>query len=219
METIIVIVLIFLFLLIGFIYFLRNIFSIKKKCDTTTQYAITLTNFYNSRGVNRQEFIQLMKNATIIQDYLGSEGYVRAQMPFEHNMPIDHYSIIRDGIPQLNAYFTVGLTSQADQIANYIAGTLYSKIGSYENELSTYKNSMKNPIKLFLTGIQQIVLIPIYILSWIGLFSNKTINKISELFIFKLLSGMLALIGIISSIMTIILGWDDFLQYIDKLMF
>jgi hypothetical protein len=183
------------------------------------QYTDTFTNYYNSRGVNQQEYFQLMKNAAIIQNYLGAEGYARVQMPFEHNMPIEHYSIIRNGIPQLNVYFMNGLTSQANQIANFIAGTLYNIIGSYENELSTYKNSMKNPIKLFLTGIQQTILIPIYILSWIDLFSNKTISKINRLFIFKLLSGMLALIEIISSIMTIILGWDDFSQYIDKLMF
>jgi hypothetical protein len=187
--------------------------------DTTIQYAITLTNFYNSRGVNRQEYIQLMKNANIIQSYLGNEGYARVQMTFEHDAPVYHYSIIRDGIPQLYDYFTKGLNSQANQIANHISGTLYSKIGSYENELSVCKDTLRNPFKLFLTGIQQTVLIPIYILSWIGLFGNETIKKISELFFLKLLSGILALIGIISSIMTIILGWDNFSQYIDKLIF
>jgi hypothetical protein len=139
-------------------------------------------------------------------------------MPFEHDMPVNHYSIIRDGIPQLHNYFTTGLNSQANQMANYISGTLYSKIGSYENELFLYKRSIKNPVKLFLTGIQQVVLIPIYIFSWVGLFGNKTINKIRQSFIVKMFSGILALIGIISSIMTIILGWDDFFQCIDKLI-
>jgi hypothetical protein len=219
MEKIIMIVALFSFLLIGFIYFLKNIYTTKKICSAITQYTIILTNYYNSHGINQQEYIQLMKNANIIQCYLGTQGYARVQMPFEHDTPINHYSIIRDGVPQLQAYLTTGLNTQASQMANYISGTLYSRIGSYENELSIYKNNIKNPIKLIVTGIQRVILIPMYILSWLGLFSNKTINRIGATFIFKLLSGIVALIGLISSIMTIILGWDDFLRYIYKLLF
>jgi hypothetical protein len=77
METIIAIALFLFLLLIGLAYILINTRSVKKICGTVTQYTITLTNYYNSRGVNRQEYIQLMKNANIIQNYLGTEGYGR----------------------------------------------------------------------------------------------------------------------------------------------
>lgn len=54
--------------------------------------------------------------------------------------------------------------------------------------------------------------LPVDILQWAGLYSTGRSRKIKASVIYKAISNMIVFIGLISSIVTIVLGWDEFLE-------
>ena len=75
--------------------------------------------------------------------------------------------------------------------------------GVLENEIDNIKNHLKNPFILVREGIQLIVCLPITIIYWSGLVKYATYNRIGESYLIKLVSFIIAVIGGISSILTI----------------
>ena len=73
-----------------------------------------------------------------------------------------------------------------------------------------------NPITCMREGIRWIVGLPVEILQWAGLYSAGRSRKIKASVIFKAISNFIVFIGLISSIVTIILGWDEFLEIINN---
>ena len=75
-----------------------------------------------------------------------------------------------------------------------------------ENE----KKGLFNPITCLGEGIRWLVGLPVDILCWAGLYSAARSQKIKVSTIFKIISNIIVVIGLISSIVTIALGWDEF---------
>lgn len=73
-----------------------------------------------------------------------------------------------------------------------------------------------NPITCMREGIRWIVGLPVDILQWAGLYSAGRSTKIKASVIFKAISNRIVLIGLISFIVTIVLGWDEFLEIISN---
>lgn len=65
-------------------------------------------------------------------------------------------------------------------------------------------------------GIRWIVGLPVDVLQWAGLYSTGRSRKIKASVIFKAISNFIVFIGLISSIVTIVLGWDEFLEIINN---
>ena len=67
-------------------------------------------------------------------------------------------------------------------------------------------------------GIRFILLIPIGILNSIGLISNDGKSKIGNNIIIRMLSGIISLLTILSVIITIVVGWNDFLKIVKNIL-
>jgi len=74
------------------------------------------------------------------------------------------------------------------------------------------KKRLLNPIACLSEGIKAILLLPLSILHWCGLISSNSIKSASGNRIVKLLNFFIVIIGLVSAIFTIILGWDEFIR-------
>ena len=74
------------------------------------------------------------------------------------------------------------------------------------------KKGLFNPITCLGEGIRWFVGVGLLvdILCWAGLYSAARSQKIKVSTIFKIISNITVVIGMISSIVTIALGWDEF---------
>lgn len=139
------------------------------------------------------------------------------QQPFNKGI-INNYTIILSGLPQIQSYLSKDiLRNQAVQIARYVVDALLRNTGDYENQINEINSSLRNPIILYKTGWNIIISIPFMTLYWLGIFTKNALNLVTNNFVFKIIVGIVALVGIISSIMTIVLGYAEFLTLIKGL--
>ena len=89
-------------------------------------------------------------------------------------------------------------------------------IGNLERAMELEKKNLYNPITCLGEGIRWIVYLPVDILNWLGILSANRGEKIKANIIFRVISNVIVFIGLISSIFTIILGWDDFLLILNR---
>lgn len=72
--------------------------------------------------------------------------------------------------------------------------------------------ALKNPVIWLREGFSLLLLLPLLIFNWLGIIGNSLIDRIHRSLLFKILTGLVALIGVLSVLMTIILGWDTFIK-------
>jgi len=77
---------------------------------------------------------------------------------------------------------------------------------------------LKNPLIWFREGFREILSVPIFILSWFGIISNRTLNSIKNSLIYKVISGFIALVTLISGIVTIVVGYDQTIEFINRIL-
>ena len=105
-----------------------------------------------------------------------------------------------------------GVTRLAGDHAQTIEETLIRYLGVLEEELNDVSKKLRNPLTLFTDGIQFFLLLPIYILKWFGLLGASSIRFFSRNVLFRFLSSLIGLLGFLSSVVGLVVGWNDFLR-------
>ena len=221
MTTTIIIIGILLIFLIGFIQLFRNHSNTIKKHEFASEYRNKFIEFANkyfeqydryskSGNLDSELYVWLTKNVSKIQSNVGNFGVMSYKPAFQNYM-INNYQLIINTIPK----FREGQVENFDVTS--VDDCLLMYIGHIE-ELSeeTLKN-LKNPIIWFRVGFQEIISIPLFVLNWFGIFSKRTVNGIMESTFYKILTGIIALITLLSGIVTIIQGKEKTIEFINKI--
>lgn len=95
---------------------------------------------------------------------------------------------------------------------------LIIQIGRYEELYESVKADTINPITLLREGVQFFVILPISLLYWTKIIEYSTQNKLSNNIVVKFINFLIIIIGFISAIVTIVLGWEQMKGYIDKFL-
>ena len=75
-----------------------------------------------------------------------------------------------------------------------------------------------NPIYDLTSSIKAILGIPIDILFSVGLISSKSLSKVKDSVLFKLCSGIISILTFLSVIITIVIGWNQFIEIVKNLI-
>lgn len=177
----------------------------------TNKYFKTYDNWSRSGNFDRELYVWLTMNVNLMQEYLGSHGVMEYIAPFQ-TYRISNYQIVINTIPK----FRDGSVKDFD--INSVDDCLLRYIGYLEGIINKNKKNLKNPIIWFREGFREVLSIPIFILNWFGIISSRTVSSIKNSLIFKAISGLISLITLISSIVTIIVGKDQTIEFIHKLL-
>lgn len=208
--------------IIGFVQVYNRHSRVVKKIDFADEYRYKFVEFSNkyfesydrwsrSGNFDGEKYVWLTMNVSRIQNNLGTFGIMDYIAPFQ-TYKVSNYQIVINTIPK----FRDGSIQDFD--VNSVDDSLLRYIG-YLNEYQkdTLRN-LKNPFIWFREGFREILSIPIFILSWFGIISNRTLNSIKDSLIYKVVSGLFALVTLISGIVTIIVGYDQTLKFINKIL-
>ncbi|PYI49942.1 hypothetical protein DLM86_31460, partial [Paenibacillus flagellatus] len=77
-------------------------------------------------------------------------------------------------------------------------------------------NNIKNPFIWLREGVQFFVQLPISVLYWSGLIRYATYNFLTRNFLVKLLNLLIIIIGLVSSVVTIVTGYNPFMDIFIK---
>lgn len=222
MITAIIISGILVIFVIGFVQVYSRHNRIVKKIDFAGEYRNKFFEFSNkyfkthdrwsrSGDLDGELYVWLTMNVSKIQNYVGSFGVMSYKPAFQNYM-INNYQIIINTIPKF----------REGQVESFDVGSVDDCLLRYIGYLEEYQKdtlrNLKNPIIWFREGFREILSIPIFILSWFGIISNRTLNSIKDSLIYKVVSGLFALVTLISGIVTIIVGYDQTLKFINKIL-
>jgi len=221
MTTLIFILSILLILAIGFIKAYKYYSGIKKSLEFAFEYRKKFYEFskkygktYNSierKGdLDNQLYIWLTKNVSKIQNNVGDFGIMEYIAPMQ-KYKFSNYPIILNTIPK----FRDGSVENFD--INSVDDCLLRYLGYLEEKVKTTEKGLKNPFLWFRIGFQEIISLPLMILNWVGIFSSKTVDKIMANTLYKIFTGIIALVTFLSGIVTIIQGKEQTLELIHKI--
>lgn len=193
-------------ILIGFIKNFMRLLNLSKDIDFLGHYTenyVKYCNNYLGKDIRSEEenklYIRLLSDAPKAQTLLTVAGY------------INYISLIN----------TVQLLRNPPSFGRDDFETLYNNLVmqvSRINELgvNTRKETL-NPFILLREGVQFFVTLPISLLYWTGLIKYSTQYKLSNNFFIKFINFLIILIGFVSAIFTIVLGWEQFKEILFKL--
>lgn len=208
--------------IIGFVQVYNHHSRVVKKIDFVGEYKNKFVEFANkyfqthdrysrSGDFDGELYVWLTMHVSKIQNYVGSFGVMSYKPAFQNYM-INNYQIIINTIPKF----------REGQVENFDVGAVDDCLLRYigylkEYNKDTFKN-LRNPIVWFREGFREILSVPIFILSWFGIISNRTVNSIKDSLIYKVFSGLIALVTLASGVVTIVVGYDQTLEIIHRLI-
>jgi hypothetical protein len=209
---------------IGFIKELRSLRRLIKDidflADYNKSYVIYMNNhlrydYYSREKRNEQEekelHIKLISQAPKAQRLLMGAGLIDYQPAFSGYI-VKNYPILVNTVQSLR--YPSSLTEEF----NWVNNILIMQIARYEELYESIKANLFNPIVLLREGVQFLVTLPISLLYWTKIIEYSTQNKLTNNIVVKFINFLIIIIGFISAIVTIVLGWEQFKGYLYKFL-
>lgn len=221
MTTLLIILSILFVLIIGFVRVFKRhkrttqrhefAFEYREKfIQFTNKYLKTYDRWSRAGDFDNNLYVWLTKNVNRIQSEIGVIGVMDYIAPFQ-TYKVSNYQIIVNTLPK----FRDGQIENFD--VNSVDDCLLRYLGHIEERSKETFRNLRNPVIWFRIGFQEILSIPLFILNWFGIFSKHTVNNIMDSILYKIFTGIIALVTLISGIVTIIQGKEQTLELLRKL--
>lgn len=218
MSTFLIITALIGFLLFGYYTIYKESKRLIEKLNFSAEYRnkfVELANNYFSKydrferkgEIDNQLYIWLTKNVNKIQAQVGQIGTIHYVAPFRQYQ-VTNYQVIINSLPK----FRDGNVQDFD--VNSVDDCLLRYIGQLEDYEKSIKEELKNPFVWFRQGIQEALILPLLIFKWFGIFNSSFFYKIKQSFFYKIFAGVMALITLLSGIVTIIIGMDQTMAWV-----
>lgn len=218
-DKVITIIAIISVCIIGLIRKLFYINDLNKRHDFLTEYNNKFVDLINKKlngSFDQEEYMWLTKNVNKMHNELGAMAFVD-YIDRLKGIKVTNYAFLLNFLPQIQQenYFR---NSIMDKNFSDSAKACTDMFIRHDGDLSEWKERSKkeiyNPFSLFGEGLKYILQLPINCLYWIGFISLNTASKIKTNIVVKLVNKMIMLLTILSAIVSMIVGWNDFVAII-----
>ena len=214
-DRLIIVGLVFVACGLGFGRILRERRHISDRCILAVEYWDYLKIYVQSRGNDSQAYAWLIRNSNKMQMHLGANGIYAAYRPPHANFQYANYPIILNMLPDLRNALEDTILCDSDLVRQYsmaLQDTLGRHVGSLEDADELNAKALRNPVIWMREGARVITAFPLTLLSWLGVISERSITRFTSGRVFRVISSAATLVGFISAMMGIILGWEQFVQ-------
>lgn len=195
---------------IGFVREFRHLRRVAKDIDFLSNYNVSYVDYLNNhiRGnytssEEKELHVKLISRAPKAQRLLMNAGLVDYQPAFRGYM-VKNYPILVNTVHELRN------PSSLTEEFNWINNILIMQIARYEELYESIKASIFNPIVLIREGVHFFVTFPISFLYWTGIIQYSTQYKLANNIVVKIINTIIIIIGLVSAIFTIVIGWKQF---------
>jgi hypothetical protein len=193
------------FLIIGFIRTMRTVSRLLREREEVDRFSETFKRYSDSRGGDLQAYGQLIERSDRVQKLLGYVGVMaRYITPFER-IVIPNYHIILNALPAMRQDYERGNTRT--EYAPIIGETLVRYLGVSSDLIRQKQTELQNPMVWFREGIGGMLLLPVLLFQSLGLTSDSSTASVASSAAFRIVTGVLTLVSLVGSIITIVLGW------------
>ncbi len=220
MDKIIAIVIGIVLLIIGRIRVFYKIKGIQENITSSDEFLAKVKDYLNSLGKDHKTYSWLVQMSHQFQLEMGFYGVIPNFYHQPSRTSIKDYQIIINGIPELRRMFD-NQDYPNDKVALRDFGlvlieSILRHRGYLLSDLTTIEKNLKNPIVWLTQGISWVLLLIPSFFKQIGLISKAKFSSFEERPLLKLISGVVSLIELTGTVMTIIMGWDAFTEIIIK---
>jgi len=157
---------------------------------------------YHSNTFDSENYSWLTMNVNRMQNDLGVLGIMDYVAPFQRYR-VPRYELVINTLPK----FRIGTVEPFD--INAVDDCLLRQIGYIDEQLRISRKEMTNPVIWFRSGIRAIIGLPLSILEWIGVLKPNAVSTITHSVLYKLFTAVIALISLVSGVVTIIIGYEQ----------
>lgn len=207
---------------LGYLLFKRRKTKIEEEIEFTRNYREYLTTYLESNGSDMDSYSWLIDRTVKMQRIMGGFGKISYNPPFGQYR-IQNQDIVIAFVPQIKKEFE----SQLNLLApNFQTLTFYTDslqealirfVGVRTYDLEEAEQNLKKTHLWFVLGFRQILSLPIYLFVLFGLLSSNKASSIRDSILQKIITALIFLVGVVSSLFTIILGWDEFWKLIGEI--
>jgi hypothetical protein len=183
----------------------------EKFIEFSNIYFSSYDKYSRSGEVNNTLYVWLTMNVNKIQEDMGYFGVVDYIAPFRTHK-VSNYRVLLNTLPKYRD------GEVRDQDVNLVDDCLLRYIGFAKEKETMASKNLKNPLVWFREGIKYLLSIPIFILNMFGIFSARTVERITDNVLFKIISGIIALVTLASGLVTIIIGYDQSFAFVQSLI-
>lgn len=221
MERLIVIGIILMLIVIGLMSKLSHLKNYKERIDFCIDYQekfVDLINAYTcSHRLDNALYSELTEKAAQMQCELGSDGVVD-MIDNLKGIKVKNYQALINFLPELRNFAfwqENSIMQQRFMSSAYTCDDMFTRhIGQLNHLLEQERKYLFNPFSCFANGIRWILWLPSNILIWCGFISEDTGTKLQLNWFMKVLTFVITILGLLSSVMTIVMGWDQFREMI-----
>ncbi len=216
-----IILFIFVIALIGWLQLIYKLRRVNQKEKYALEYLNKFKKYVESQGKDNEAYGWMIYESVKMQRQLGILGIMLNYKPPGANYMHKNYQVLINMLPELHRTFNSDLLVISKLVSDYIQvlqEMLVRHLGVLNEEKKDIKSEILNPFKTFRSGIQFILLLPVYIVNWFGLATESFLWRLSRNTLFKLFSGFVAIVGFISAVLGLVVGWKDFITIIRSIL-
>lgn len=216
------IIAIIILIIIGFIKQLYNINKFSNDYDNVKKYFeifVEVTNkIIKNKDLDNNLYFELVKRSEEIQLLIGHYGIIDLE---ERGRMYTNYPLVLNAMPKLKDLIDSAHSWEHKDIIeelNMLQNGFLRYFNNLEIILNKNKKKIFNPFICMKEGIKQILSLPIKTLFWIGLINENSKNKIENGAFIKILTGVVELFTLLSTIMSIFIDWNTFIEIIKNIL-
>lgn len=217
MERLIPIGIVLLLIGIGFILKIMQMKNYKIRIESCTDYQdkfIDLVNKYTSTyQLDDTLYGELTGKSIPMQRELGTDGVID-MVDNLRGLKINDYQVLLNFLPEIREmafWQDNSIMRQRFMTLAHTCDDMFTRhIGQLNDLWEHERKYLFNPFSCFSDGIRWILWLPSNILLWCGFISESTGKKLRYNWFIKMLTFIVTIIGLISSVVTIMIGWEQF---------
>lgn len=222
-RIIIIVLVLFLLILIGFVLKRLNITKLMDRLKFTVEYNNSLVELLNefvqSKRINHQKYLWLTERVNSMQRELGDTGVIHHYSDPLKGFTVREYQLLINFLPEISGYIhefdNSIMMRRFNDSAQWCTDMFVRHQGDLNEAIEKENKQLLNPFSCFAEGIRYIVSLPFKILYWLGILSESTLYRIKNSWFLRFVNTVVILISLIGSIMTIVLGWEGFIKTLE----
>lgn len=183
---------------------------------------ISMVNLFTKKGQFEPVSYGVVANdLDAIQIELGPDGIIAEMIDPLKGIKVQNYQIFVNIIHEMReaegALDLQLFSGRLNQMLGICDEALRRHIGLLGRIIDDKKKLLWNPISCFGDGIRWLIGLPGQLLVWLGIIKPNRMKAVQTNPVFRFFGGLITLIGLVSSVITIMLGWEESLQLLHKL--
>ena len=185
--------------------------------NASTDFQRTFRNWSNSGRQDYRAYEKLIGNSAKIQNEMGDYGLMARLV--DRGTEYRNYPVILNALPTIKNLHVNNKFGMETERINWFTERVDEALIRYRSAISdrqsALRSQLRNPIIWLREGTRLLLALPFSLTGWLGIVSSGTTSAITLNPIFRAFAGLLAAIGFVASIFSIVSGWHDVKSLLD----